>query len=111
MSPATIHLNCAEIVDGQFELFDQQLAALGGLPEMLAPGFGQKQLQPLDFEASDRQFALRQDAQRLLFFQQCACRNDHRVGAGQGPGQVVGEVIWELCHKQQQSIFGTIHQA
>ena len=60
---------------------------------MFTPRLGQKQLQPLDFEASDRQFALRQN-------QHLACRQDHRMGAGQGARQVIGEVIWELYHKE-----------
>jgi hypothetical protein len=42
-------LRLFEILDGKLELLDQQLAAFGGLPELLAPCLGQHQLQSFDF--------------------------------------------------------------
>jgi hypothetical protein len=53
------------------------------LPELLAPGLGQHQLQPLDFQAADRHFALRQR-------QQFSLRKDHRVRSGKVSGKRIG---------------------
>jgi hypothetical protein len=60
-----------EIFDPKLNLLDQQLAAFGGLPELLAPRLGQVQLQPLDLQPADGDFALRQS--QLL-----ALRKDYR---------------------------------
>ena len=80
-------LRLFKILDRQFELFDQELAAFGRLTELLAPRFGQQELQPLDLQRAKLRFALRHDPRRLFLFQQLALREDHRVGAG----EVVGE--------------------
>ncbi|MGY4167761.1 hypothetical protein ACVIM8_001834 [Bradyrhizobium sp. USDA 4529] len=68
-----------KILDGKLELFNQQLAALRGLPVLFAPCLGQHQLQPLDFQPADRHLALRQ--RQLL-----ALRKDHRVRSGKIAG-------------------------
>lgn len=60
------------ILDGKLELLDQQLAAFGGLPELLAPCLGQHQLQPFDFLA-DRDFAVRQGQLLALRKDHCMC--------------------------------------
>ncbi len=80
-------LRLFKILDRQFELFDQELAAFGRLTERLAPRLRQQELQPLDFQRAELRFALRHDPRRLFLFQQLALREDHRVGAG----EVVGE--------------------
>ena len=76
-------LRLFQVLDGKFELFDQLLAALGGLSELFAPGLGQQQLQALDLQPDDLGFALRRDLFRLLLRQQFALREDHRMGAGE----------------------------
>jgi hypothetical protein len=68
-------LRLFEILDGKLELFDQQLAAFRGLPELFAPCLGQHQLQSFDFQPTDRHLALRQ-------CQLFALRTDHRVRSG-----------------------------
>ncbi|MCS3695191.1 hypothetical protein M2194_009285 [Bradyrhizobium elkanii] len=87
-------LRLFEILDGKLELFDQQLAAFGGLPELFAPCLGQHQLQPLDFQSTDGHFALRQ---RQLF----ALRKDHCVRSG----KVGGKRIGRRCHEGNSIIF------
>jgi hypothetical protein len=42
--PAFGALRLFQVLNGEFELFDQLLAALGRLPELFAPGLGQQQL-------------------------------------------------------------------
>jgi hypothetical protein len=57
-------LRLFNILDRQFELPEQKLAAFRGLSELLAPRLGQLQLLPLDLERADLRVALRHD-QRL----------------------------------------------
>ena len=65
-----------EVFDGEFQLFNQLLAAFRRLPELLAPQLGQHQLQALDFEPPNLGLALREH--------QCfSLREDHRVRTGQ----------------------------
>ena len=75
-----LRLGLFKILDGEFKLLDQQLAAFGGLPELFAPRLGQHQLQPLDFQPADGHFALHQ---RQLF----TLRKDHRVRSGKVGGK------------------------
>jgi hypothetical protein len=93
-------LRLFEILNGKFELLDQQLAAFGGLPELLAPCFGQHQLQPLDFQPADGNFALRQDQ---LF----ALRKDQRMRGG----KVGGKRIGGRRHDDEPTIFATKNRA
>ena len=86
-------LRLFQILDRQFELFDQLLAALGGLSELFAPGLGQQQLQALDLQPDDLGFALRRDPFRLFLRQQFALREDHRVGAGEVGRKRIGGVF------------------
>jgi len=66
----------------KLELIDEPLAALAGLAELLAPGFGEEQPQTFDLEAGSRDQSL-----RLL---SCiALGQDHRVRRG--------EVGWQGC--------------
>ena len=83
-----------KIFNGEFELFDQQLAAFGGLPELFAPRLGQHQLQPFDFQPADGHFAVRQ---RQLF----ALRKDHRVRSG----KVGGKRIRGCRHDDESTTF------
>ena len=89
-----------EIFDSQLELLDQQLAAFGGLPELLAPCLGQHQLQPLDFQPADGDFALRQ-------CQLLALRQDHRMRGG----KVGGKRIGGRRHDDESTIFATKNRA
>jgi len=66
----------------QLELVDEPLAALAGLAELLAPGFGEKQPQALDLEAGSRD-------QSLGLLSCIALGQDHRVRRG--------EVVWQGC--------------
>ena len=93
-------LGLFEILDRELELLDQQLAAFGGLPELLAPCLGQHQLQPLDFQPADGHFALRQ---RQLF----ALRKDHRVRSG----KVGGKRIGGRRHDDESTIFAAKNRA
>jgi hypothetical protein len=68
-------LGLFKVLNGELKLLDQQPAAFRGLPVLLAPRLGQHQLQPLDFQAANRHFALRQR-------QQFALRQDHRMRGG-----------------------------
>ncbi len=76
-------LGLFKILDGQFELLDQQPAAFRRLPELLAPCLGQHQLQPFDFQPADCHFTLRQR-------QQFALCKDHRVRSGKVGGKRIG---------------------
>ena len=78
-----LDLGLFKILDGQLKLLDQQPAAFRRLPELLAPCLGQHQLQPFDFQAADRHFALRQ--RQLL-----ALRKDHRMRGGKVGGKRIG---------------------
>jgi hypothetical protein len=89
-----------EIFYGKLELLDQQLAAFGGLPELLAPCLGQHQLQPLDFQPADGDFALRQ-------CQLLALRKDHRMRGG----KVGGKRIGGRRHDDEPTIFATKNRA
>jgi hypothetical protein len=60
----------------QLELVDEPLAPLAGLPELLAPGFGQQQLQALDLEPGDGD-------QCLCLVPAVALGQDHRVRRGE----------------------------
>ncbi len=87
-------LGLLEILDRKLELFDQQLAAFGGLPELFAPCLGQHQLQSLDFQPADSDFALRQ--RQLL-----ALGKDHRMRGG----KVGGKRIGGRRHNDESTIF------
>jgi hypothetical protein len=76
-------LGLFEVLDRKLQLLDQQLAALGGLTELFAPRLGQHQLQPLDLQPADSDFALRQG--ELL-----ALRKDHRMRGGKIGGKWFG---------------------
>ena len=76
-------LGLFKILDGKLELLDQQPAALGRLPELLAPRLGQHQLQPLDFQPADAHFAVHQR-------QQFALRKDHCVRSSKVGGKRIG---------------------
>ena len=66
----------------ELELVDEPLAALAGLAELLAPGFGQEQLQAFDLEAGSRD-------QSLGLLSGIALGQDHGVRRG--------EVVWQGC--------------
>ena len=85
-------LGLFKILDGKLELLDQQPAALGRLPELLAPRLGQHQLQPLDFQPADAHFAVHQR-------QQFALRKDHRVRWRHGDVMEVGVMRGLGLHK------------
>jgi hypothetical protein len=78
-----LRLGLFEILNGKLELLDQQLAAFGTLPELLAPCLGQHQLQSFDFQPADRHFTLRQH-------QQFALRKDHRMRSRKIGGKRIG---------------------
>jgi hypothetical protein len=93
-------LRLFEILDRKLELFDQQFAAFGGLPELLAPCLGQHQLQSLDFQPADGDFALRQ--RQLL-----TLRKDHRMRGG----KVGGKRIGGRRHDDESTIFAAKNRA
>jgi hypothetical protein len=93
-------LRLFEVLDGELELLDQQLAAFGGLPELLAPCLGQHQLQPFDFQPADGDFALRQ-------CQLLALRKDHRMRGG----KVGGKRIGGRRHDDEPTIFAAKNRA
>ena len=93
-------LGLLKILDGQLKLLDQQPAAFRGLPELLAPCLGQHQLQPLDFQPADGDFALRQ-------CQLLALRQDHRMRGG----KVGGKRIGGRRHDDESTIFATKNRA
>jgi len=72
-----------QILDRQFELLDEELAALRRLAETLAARLGRLQLQPLDLEGADFRFLLRFTQRRLVLRQHLALGEDHRVCARQ----------------------------
>jgi hypothetical protein len=76
-------LGLFEILDGELKLLDQQLAAFGGLPELLAPCLGQHQLQPLNFQPADGDLTPHQR-------QHVALRQDHRMRCGKVGGKRFG---------------------
>ncbi len=76
-------LRLFQILDRQFELLDEELAALRRLAETLTARLGQLQLQPLDLERADFRFLLRFAQRRLSLGQQLALGEDHRVRARQ----------------------------
>ena len=69
----------------QLELVDEPLAPLAGLPELLAPGLGQQQLQALDLEPGGGD-------QGLGLVPGAALGQDHRVRRGEVGGQGCGLV-------------------
>ena len=71
-------LGLFKVLDRKLELLDQQLAALGGLPELLASRLRQHQLQSLDLEPADGDFALCQD--QLLTLCKDHCMRSGKVG-------------------------------
>ena len=75
-------LGLFEVLDRKLELLYQQLAAIGGLPELLASRLRQHQLQSLDLEPADSDFALRQGQLLTL-------REDHRMRSGQDRREVI----------------------
>lgn len=89
-----LSLGLFKILDGEFELLDQQLAALRRLPELFSSCLGQHQLQPLDLQPANGHFAPRQ--RQLL-----ALRNDHRVCCGKVGGKRIG---WRR-HEDESTIF------
>jgi hypothetical protein len=89
-----------KVLDGEFELLDQQLAAFGGLSELLASRLGQHQRQPLDFQPADGDLAPRQ---RQLF----ALRKDHRMRCGKVDGKRIGE----RRHDGEPTIFAAKNRA
>jgi hypothetical protein len=89
-----LRLGLFKILDGKFELLDQQLAALRRLPELFSPCLGQHQLQPLDLQPADGNFAL---GQRQLF----ALRKNHRVCSG----KVGRKRIGGRRHEDESTIF------
>src|ERR1700682_4958769 len=50
-------LSLLEIGDGEFKLLDELLAALRGLPELLPPGPGEHEFQPLDLKRPNLRLA------------------------------------------------------
>ena len=96
-------LRFLQILDGQFELFDKQLGALGRLAKRLAPRLRQHQFEALDFQLADGEFVARHRQRRLFPFQQGALREDHRVCAG----EVGGERFRERRHMQRESCFAS----
>jgi hypothetical protein len=66
----------------KLELVDEPLASLAGLAELLAPGLGEQQLQPLNLQRGYRD-------QRLGLAPGTALGQDHRVRRG--------EVAWQGC--------------
>jgi hypothetical protein len=66
--------------DRKLKLLNQQLAAFGGLPVLLASRLRQHQLQSLDLKPADGDFALRQ--RQLL-----TLRKDHRMRSGKIAGK------------------------
>ena len=58
-------LRLFQVLDRQFELLDEKLAALGGLAKTLVAGLGQHQLQPLDLQRADLGFLLGLAQRRL----------------------------------------------
>lgn len=93
-------LRLFEIFDGKLKLFDQQLTAFGGLSELLAPCLGQHQLQSLDFQSADLDFALGQG--QLL-----ALRKDHRMRGGKVDGKRIGG----RRHDDEPTIFAANNRA
>jgi len=73
-------LGLFEILDRKLKLLIEQLAAFGGLPVLLASRLRQHQLQSLDLEPADGDFALRQ--RQLL-----TLRKDHRMRSGKIGGK------------------------
>ena len=69
-------LRLFQILDRQFELLDEELAALRRLAVNLTARLGQLQLQPLDLEGADFRFVLRGG-------EHLALGEDHRVRARQ----------------------------
>ena len=69
-------LRLLEVRYGKFELFDDLLAALGGLTELRAPRLGEQELQPFDLEAERAAFA-------LGFDQTLALRQYKRMGSSE----------------------------
>jgi hypothetical protein len=93
-------LGLFKVLDGELELLDQQLAAFGGLSELLASCLGQHQLQPLDFQPADRDLASRQRQQFTL-------RKDHCMRCG----KVGGKRIGGRRHDDESTIFATKNRA
>ena len=71
-------------LDGQFQLLDEQPAALGRRPELLPPQLGEQELEPLGLEAADQCLAPLHD-------QRVAQRQDHRMRVGKVGRERVGE--------------------
>ena len=86
-------LRLLQILDRQFELLDEELAALRRLAEMLAPRLGELKLQPLDLKRADLGFALRLAQRRLFLGQLLALGEDHRVRARQVVRKVARQTV------------------
>ena len=99
-------LRLLQILDRQFELLDEKLAALRRLAVSLAARLGQLQLQPLDLEGAD-----------FGCFASCAAREhlalgeDHRMRARQiarkGVRQTVDRMFARARHDGDESRFGS----
>ena len=96
-------LRLFQLLDRQFELLDEELAALRRLPVGLAARPGQLQLQPLDLEGADFRFALRGG-------EHLALGEDHRVRARQiarkDVRQAIGRMFARACHDDDENRFG-----
>ena len=85
-------LRLLEILNGELELLDELLAALGGLPKLCTPRLSQHQLQTLDLQGADLRLAFGSNPQRLLFGQELALCEDQRVGARKIGRERIGRV-------------------
>ena len=97
-------LRLFQILDRQFELLDEELAALRRLAVGLTARLGQLQLQPLDLEGANFCFVLR-GAEHL------ALGEDHRMRARQIARKVVRQTVDRMFararHDDDESRFGS----
>ena len=104
-------LRLFQVLDRQFELLDEELAALRRLAKMLTARLGELQLQPLDLERADLGFALRLAQRRLFLGQLLALGEDHRVRARQIVREVVRQAVDRMFararHDDDVSRFGS----
>jgi hypothetical protein len=86
-------LRLLQILDRQFELFDEELAPLRRLAETLAARPGKQELQPLDLERADFRLVLRLAERRLFLGQPLALGEDQGVRARQIVRKVVRRAV------------------
>jgi hypothetical protein len=86
-------LRLLQILDRQFELFDEELAPLRRLAETLAARPGKQELQPLDLECADLRLVLRLAQRRLFLGQPLALGEDQGVRARQIVRKVVRRAV------------------